>query len=553
MLFVTILWLCSKLKPSYIPVKTTFNGIVIHPELAIVPHKLCCIWTATRDLKQRKLGYPLNYQYGITLQIERKPSHVILLILLAGDVATNPGPSSSPPKNRTVKCLSLNARSLTSLHKTNNSEGESCSNMELFQNLVYSEDSDIIFVNETWLKKHICDLDILHSGYTIFRKDPTTRGGGVLLGVRTSSFKSVREVEHNYDLEIILAEITTLSNMKLLLCSCYRPPNEDQNWIERFNNFLGNICLSHQNIVLAGDFNLPQIPWSSPEKTTGSSENAFIELLNDHFMVQLNNAATRENKILDLVITNIPELVNINEILSPAEAEIFTDHNIINFDLLVHPKHLPRTNRMVYDYRRGDFTALDSLNLTGLITTNGDINDDWRNWKDTFLATVSDHIPTAKLRSRSNVPWMNSAIIHNIKKKNTLRRKLRKSPASINLREKFKHLRATVKRMLHESRTNYINSICDDHGNNPKRFWSLFKLKSKSSNVPEKVSMGEEGNSSSRKYAETPADVATLFNNYFTSIFTTDTDTSADSSTTDANLLSNKKNTAFVGRCCLNT
>ncbi len=149
--------------------------------------------------------------------------------------------------------------------------------MGLFQNLVYSEDSNIIFVNETWLKKHICDLEILHSGYTIFRKDWTTRGGGVLLGVRTSSFKSVREVEHNYDLEIILAEITTFSNMKLLLCSCYRPPNEDQNWIERFNNFLGNICLSHQNIVLAGDFNLPQISWSSPEKTTGSSENAFIE------------------------------------------------------------------------------------------------------------------------------------------------------------------------------------------------------------------------------------------------------------------------------------
>ena len=96
-LFVTILWLCSKLKPSYIPVKITFNGIVIHPELAVLPDKLCCIWTATRDLKQRKLGYPLNYQYGITLQIERKPSHVILLILLAGDVATNPGPSSSPP------------------------------------------------------------------------------------------------------------------------------------------------------------------------------------------------------------------------------------------------------------------------------------------------------------------------------------------------------------------------------------------------------------------------------------------------------------------------
>ena len=456
MLFVTILWLCSKLKPSYIYIKTTLNCIVIDPELAILPDKpyvLHLVRTATRDLKQRKLNYPLNYQCGIDLQIDRKPFHVVLLILLAGDVATNPAPLSSAPKNRTLNCLSLNARSLTSLHRTNTSEAEICSNMELFQNLVYSKDSDVIFVNETLLKKHICDLEILHSGYTIFRKDRTTRGGGVLLGVRTSSFKSVREVKHNHDLEIILAEIKTLLNMKLLLCSCYRPPNEDQNWIKRFNSFLGNICPSHQHIVLAGDFNLPQlqISWSYPEKTTGCSENAFIELLNDHFMVQLNNTATRENNILDLVITNIPELVNISEVLFPAEAEIFTDHSVINFDLLVHPKRLYQelTGRYNYDYRRGDFTALrsalDSLDLSGLITTNGHINDDWQNWKNTFLATVSNHIPTAKLRIRRNVPWMNSAMIHNIKKKNTLRRKLKKSPTSVNLREKFKHLRAYYK------------------------------------------------------------------------------------------------------------
>ena len=127
---------------------------------------------------------------------------------------------------------------------------------------------------------------------------------------------------------------------------------------------------------------------------------------------------------------------------------------------------------------------------------------------------------------------MNSAMIHSIKKKNNLRRKLKKSPTSVNLREKFKHLRTSIKKMLRESRTNCVNSI------------TLFKLKSKPCNVPEKVSMRAEGNS--RKYAETPTDVANLFNNYFTSIFTTDRDTFADPSTTDNNLLSNKTTTALL-------
>ena len=73
--------------------------------------------------------------------------------------------------------------------------------------------------------------------------------------------------------------------------------------MERFNNFLGGIFSNYAHIILAGDFNLPQISWKSPETTTGVSENTCIELLHDYFLVQLNNTATRGDNILDLVIT----------------------------------------------------------------------------------------------------------------------------------------------------------------------------------------------------------------------------------------------------------
>ena len=36
--------------------------------------------------------------------------------------------------------------------------------------------------------------------------------------------KSGREIKHDYDLEIVLAELTTISNSNILFCSCYRPP-----------------------------------------------------------------------------------------------------------------------------------------------------------------------------------------------------------------------------------------------------------------------------------------------------------------------------------------
>ena len=416
----------------------------------------------------------------------------------------------------------MNARSLMSTHKL--TESETVCNLNCFQDLVYSEQIDIVCVNETWLNGNIDDSEILNSDYTILRKDRETRGGGVLLAIKSDSFKSVREVHQNQYLEIISAEITTSSNSRLLICSCYRPPNADQNWLNNFNHYLNDVCSCYENIILVGDFNMPHISWNSPENTTGAIEISFLDLMNDYFLSQLNNKPTRRNNVLDLVLTNVPNLVNIHEVLSPTEAEVFTDHNIILFDVLISPKSPVNMNRTVYDYQRGNFDALrsslESENLSNLISVEGDIDYDWLIWKSTFLTIVADHIPTKRLRSRKYVPWLTGEILHNIKKKNSLRQRLKKSPSDY-LRHKFKSLRATIKLMIKISRSNYISSLCTNIQTNSKRFWSLFKLKGATRSVPEKIST-KTSVDNVREYAENPRDIATLFNRYFVSIFPSD-------------------------------
>ena len=143
-----------------------------------------------------------------------------------------------------------------SVRKTN--YGETVSNLERFQNFVYTEDIDIVFVNETWLSHSINNAEILHAGYTVVRNDREDRGGGVLLGIRTEIFKSIREIEHNYNLEVVLAELTTFMDSKISICSCYRPPNADRIWMENFSNFINDVCSRRSKIILAGDFNLPR-------------------------------------------------------------------------------------------------------------------------------------------------------------------------------------------------------------------------------------------------------------------------------------------------------
>ncbi len=49
------------------------------------------------------------------------------------------------------------------------------------------------------------------------------------------------------------------------------------------------------------------------------NKNAFVELLNDHFLERLNTTPTRGNNTLDIVLTNIPNKVKICEILSPVQ------------------------------------------------------------------------------------------------------------------------------------------------------------------------------------------------------------------------------------------
>ena len=55
------------------------------------------------------------------------------------------------------------------------------SNLNCFQDLVYSENADLVEVCETWLNDNIEDLEFLHSCYHILRRDRINKVSGVFL------------------------------------------------------------------------------------------------------------------------------------------------------------------------------------------------------------------------------------------------------------------------------------------------------------------------------------------------------------------------------------
>ncbi len=150
-----VLWLSTRSKPTFICLYTiTPDRIQISAELTSIPIRLSYIWSSTRDNILRKLNISSKhvYRYGLQLDISNNKAHLFLCILLAGDIATNPGPTANnnrqqlAHKNFSVRCLVINARNLVSSHKSN---GKHICHLSNFQNLVHSEQADVVWVTET--------------------------------------------------------------------------------------------------------------------------------------------------------------------------------------------------------------------------------------------------------------------------------------------------------------------------------------------------------------------------------------------------------------------
>ena len=102
-----------------------------------------------------------------------------------------------------------------------------------------------------------------------------------------------------------------------------------------------------------------------------------------------------------------------------------------------------------------------------------------------------------------------------MKKKETTRRKAKKS-GHLSHWEKFRDLRRSCKALIKKKRNEFFQSLPQLMKSNTKKFWSVFKSVSKTSNFPSKMSWCHD---EINLTADTPEGIANLLNNYFYSMF----------------------------------
>ena len=292
--------------------------------------------------------------------------------------------------------------------------------------MAYSTSPQVIAVTETWLTTDILTNEILPVGYSIFRCDRNSRGGGVLLCVDerlpSKLMSSLPEVE--------TLIVTVGANPAFTICLSYKPPNASMETIQDLYSIIGNVA-TESNVIIMGDFNCPDIDWVSLTAETYSS-SLLCDVVFDNNLSQLVITPTHvRGNILDLVLTNSESLF---KRIWVDETNDYSDHFMIYF--AVYTKELPPKGpkySYVPDYSKVDFEGMCSFLLDHdfsdyLVSNN--IDELWLYFKLLLHEAVDLFVPKARVSLHNSPKWFTPEIRHAINKLRFRRRKFMKNPSS---------------------------------------------------------------------------------------------------------------------------
>ena len=115
-----------------------------------------------------------------------------------------------------------------------------------------------LWSTETHLSPQVSNHELKLSGYEIFRRDRPTKGGGILVAIR--SIKGVQVINSFSETsEEMLILRLSIHGFSFCMVAYYLPPGSIQ-LCDLFEFFEDN---TDSNFVLLGDFNLPEIQWAA--------------------------------------------------------------------------------------------------------------------------------------------------------------------------------------------------------------------------------------------------------------------------------------------------
>lgn len=323
---------------------------------------------------------------------------------------------------------------------------------------------DIILLTETWLKPSIPDSTCSIPGYTIYRCDSTSNPGydGVCIYLKQEVFKHLKIHTFNIDTPMI-------DNIFLSLCftgctitvGCiYRPHASDSD--VPLLQHMSELCEQHDNLVIAGDFNLPQLKWPLRSLTGGQSFHAaFAEMITNSNYTQLVSEPTRfregqQPSMLDLMLVNDEDLVSLLEYIPPIGK---SDHVCLLSHLQFYSKSVYTTSTArVIDYDHLS-SAIQEKQWNIIFEEIGpDVDQMWQAFEDGIASMITEHSTFRTSKVCLAKPWITYDIRLLIRRKHSLWQRYRRSGSESDFGA-HRTFSNQVSARIRTARINYIDNL----------------------------------------------------------------------------------------------
>ena len=305
------------------------------------------------------------------------------------------------------------------------------------------------------------------------------------------------------------------------MCNCYIPPNSGESYLNSLLIYFSDLLSRYDNVIFTGDFNLPDINWSSLSAHSSSS-NAFCDFIFDNNFTQFVDRPTHSGgNVLDLVLSTDLEIIDNLLVFQPRNS-LHSDHFMISFELLLpstpsHSRQLPHGNdTLVFDFPKANMPGLCSFLENSDFShcfLSCDVDHVWSSIKLIIQQAMDLFIPTVKLRSHQFPKWFTPDIRHRLNCLRTLRRKCVTHPTAHNL-SKLLLLESNLDADISSAKSRYETDLIFKFANsNCNKIFKYIRGISGHSYIPPSVELCSA-------FATSDLDKASLFNKYFYSIFT---------------------------------
>lgn len=389
---------------------------------------------------------------------------------------------------------------------------------------------DLIVFTEHWLNDNFQSSEYFDDSYFVEREDRNIGnkkwGGGALIAIKNRiSYLRRSDWEKQIPFDNVWVEIkSNLGSQKLFLNAVYIPPRTKFEQYEKYYDTITEIMCAHEpnaKFIIFGDFNIgaaiewfPYMNECLALSHDGDIANEFLRTLEITDLKQINRIRNGNNRILDLVLTNLDtdefmltpaiEISKIDTHHPPFELKIETKDT-----KFIKPIKTPKLNYFKANYELINY-ELSKIDWKTILD-NPDVNEQL----DRFYTIISEIIqrftPLIMPKNDKFPKWFSNRLIKLINDKNYFLDKFKQTKNEF-FNNLFKTKRRDVKYELGTCEKKYTSTIEQTIKTNTRAFFAYTKSLNKSNRLPNVMKLNNYS-------TDSPVEIANLFARHFESVY----------------------------------